>query len=69
MVNHLDNSNPPTFNIKLGLNKKIINIFDNHQLEKSRKEYIKNYKPLKNHHSKSEFSKIFNFYLHCLYKK
>ena len=29
-------------NLKLGLNKKIIYIFDKNQLERSRKDYIKN---------------------------
>ena len=70
LINHLDNSAPPSYNLKLGLNKKIINIFDKNQLERSRKDYIKNYNPFgKKHFCHSEFSKIFNFYLHCLFTR
>lgn len=70
MVNHLVRQKPPNYNMKLGMNKKIINIFDNKALLKSKINYIKNYNPYKNKSKvASSFSKIFNFYLLCIYKK
>ena len=70
MIHHEDTSRPPKYNLKLGMNKKTINIFDAKELELSRKKYIKNYNPFKKKFRvKTQFSDIYNFYLHCIFIK
>lgn len=72
MVNHLSKKKTPNFIKKLGLNRKIINIFDTKQLEESKKKFLINYNPyktIKKNKPKTMYSALFNYYIHALFKK
>ena len=70
LVNHLNKKKVPKFNINLGLNREVINIFDTKKIEKQSIKYLKRYNPFKN---KSKFysklSEIYPTTLLALFKK
>ena len=71
LINHLKYSKkPPSYNLKLNLQKDIINIFDDQEIKKCTKKAIDNFNPDKNKfYSDSKNSKLINYYCHIFYYK
>ena len=69
LINHLSKNNkPPKYNMELNFEKKIINVFDDKQIEKYTKISNQNYNPDNNKFSCiSANSKLINFYNHSYF--
>jgi len=70
LVLHLSKKNVPKFNLNLGLNSEIINIFDNRKIKFQSNKYLKRYNPF-NHTAKvySKLSEIYPTTLLALFRK
>ena len=70
LINHLNDREIPAYNLKLGLIKDKINIFDKQAVKKQIKKYIIKYNPYKkNFKNFYEQSEIYPITLHCIFRK
>lgn len=70
LINHLNDREIPAYNLKLGLIKDKINIFDKQAVKKQIKKYIIKYNPYKkNFKIFYEQSDIYPITLHCIFRK
>lgn len=71
LINHLNPSKkPPSYNLKLNLQKEIINIFDDREIKRCTKKAIINFNPDQNQfYFISKNSELINYYCHIFYYK
>ena len=70
LINHLSKKSIPKFNLKLGLIKDKINLFDNKLVKLQIKKYNNKYNPdKKNFKAFYEHSEIYPITLHSLFKR
>ena len=60
LVNHSIKKNVPKFNINLGLNPEVINMFDNKKIKFQSNQYLKRYNPF--YHKAKIYSKLSDIY-------
>jgi putative sugar O-methyltransferase len=69
LVDHLSNKDVPRFNKNLGLCNKTINVFDNKQISKNSKIFLKKYNPYKKGSVISRMSEIYPTCMLALFSK